>query len=135
MIDRMSGAGPAKRAPDKPKDMRLSAWVTRLTREVLDFQKLARGVPGCLEHLSDLRKYLSLSRDEHVPLSDVYPTLHDKRSSTFTFGRLTLRIRSSRFGVAGRDKPILPGYGLLRASRLSESSTRLMYSCATLAHE
>ena len=77
----MSPTVPVKSNPEKSRDRSLSVWVTRLTRDVLDFEKLALGTSRYFEYFSDLHKYRSLSENERIPLSDVYPILHDKRSS------------------------------------------------------
>jgi SAM-dependent methyltransferase len=100
----MSPTVPAKCEPEKSKDRKLSVWVTRLTREVLDFEKLALGTLRYFEYLSDLRKYRSLSKNERVPLSDVYPILHDKRSS-HPFDRHYFYQDWWAFGKVARAKP------------------------------
>lgn len=71
---------PAMGDLEKSKDIKLALFVHRLTEQVIDIPKLAFGVTGFLEYLVDLRRYRSISKNELVPLLELYPMIHDKRS-------------------------------------------------------
>jgi hypothetical protein len=66
---------------EKHKDNRLALYIYRLTKEVFDIPKFVFGIPGFMEYLVELRRYRAISRNEHVPLSEAYPIIHDKNSS------------------------------------------------------